>query len=195
MSEKPLNVAVIVGSVREGRIAPVIANWVVRQAEQREDVAIDLIDLVEARLPGELKGHFGGDKPAEVTALRPRLAAADAFVVVVPEYNRAYPGALKTMIDTYHAEWQAKPVGFVCYGGMSSGLRAVEQLRLVFAELAAVTIRDSVAFQRPWTMFDADGSWPADSSGCDAAAKTMLDQLVWYARALRDAKTVRPYAS
>lgn len=195
MPENPLNVAVIIGSVREGRIAPVIASWLVGQAGKRDDVALDVIDLVETQLPGELKGHFGGERPPEVTALQPRLAAADAFVVVLPEYNRAYPGALKVMIDTYHAEWQAKPVGFVCYGGMSSGLRAVEQLRLVFAELHAVTVRDSVAFQSPWTMFDAEGHWPKDSAGCDAAAKVMLDQLTWYARALRDARTARPYAS
>ena len=191
--EDRLNVGMIIGSVREGRVAPLVANWFAAQAERRDDVALDVIDLAETRLPDGLRGHLGGEKPEEVVGLRPRVEAADAFVVVTPEYNRSFPAALKLMIDSYHREWAAKPVGFVCYGGMSSGLRAVEQLRLVFAELHAVTIRDSVAFQSPWTLFDAEGNWPKDPAGPEGAAKVMIDELVWFGRALRQARAARPY--
>ena len=79
-------------------------------------------------------------------SLQQRLGQADAFVIVTPEYNHGYPAPLKALIDSSGAEWHAKPVAFVSYGGVSGGLRAVEQLRLVFAELHAVTIRDSVSF-------------------------------------------------
>jgi NADPH-dependent FMN reductase len=63
-----------------------------------------------------------------------RIAAAEAFVVVTPEYNHGYPAPLKALIDSSGAEWYAKPIAFVSYGGISGGLRAVEQLRLVFGE-------------------------------------------------------------
>jgi hypothetical protein len=76
----------------------------------------------------------------------PPIDAADAFVVVTPEYNHSYPASLKHAIDMAHGEWNTKPVAFVSYGGISGGLRAVEALRLVFAELHATTIRDTVSF-------------------------------------------------
>jgi NAD(P)H-dependent FMN reductase len=194
MSENPLRTAVIVGSVREGRLAPLVNRWFVGQAAQRDDITLDVIDLADIGLRDGLRGHFSGERPPEVTALGSRLADAEAFVVVTPEYNRGYPAALKVAIDSFHTQWQAKPVGFVSYGGFSGGLRAVEQLRSVFAELSATCVRDSVAFREVWARFDAEGNWPKDPESCDAAAKIMLDQLVWWGLALRDARAVRPYA-
>jgi NAD(P)H-dependent FMN reductase len=191
MSENPLQIAVIVGSTRKDRLGASVAKWFVGEAGQRDgDVVIDVIDLAETRLPESLDGLA-----PEVAAVRPRVAAADAFVVVVPEYNHSFPAPLKTAIDCFHQEWQAKPVGFVSYGGIAGGLRAVEQLRLVFAELHAVGIRDTVSFHNIWGHFDAGGNFPRELDGCNAAAKVMLDQLTWWADALRSAKATRPYAA
>lgn len=67
-------------------------------------------------------------------------------------------------------------------------MRAVEQLRQVFAELHTVTMRDAVSFHMVWDLFDESGQ-PRDPAGCNAAAKTMLDQLAWWATALRTART------
>jgi NAD(P)H-dependent FMN reductase len=124
----------------------------------------------------------------------PRLTTADAFVVVTPEYNHSFPASLKNAIDWHFTQWQAKPVGFVSYGGMSGGLRAVEHLRQVFAELHAVTVRDTVSFHGAWAQFDAEGR-PKELSACNAAAKTMLDQLAWWGHALRSARSERPYVA
>lgn len=186
----PVKLALIVGSTREGRLGAAIARWFAAQAAPRTDLVIDVIDLAEARLPQSLDGRV-----PEVAALRPRLAEADAFVVLTPEYNHSFPAPLKTAIDCFNREWQAKPVGFVSYGGISGGLRAIEQLRQVFAELHTVTIRDTVSFHNVWSHFDTDGAFPIDSEGCDTAAKVMLDQLVWWAVALREARLQRPYAA
>jgi len=115
-------------------------------------------------------------------------------VVIVPEYNRGIPGPLKTLIDCYNAEWEAKPVGFVSYGlSLSGGLRAVEHLRQVFAEFHAVGVKDTVTFPRVLDQFDANANFAPDLDGSTAAAKLMLDQLSWWARALREAKARRPY--
>ncbi|WP_381798711.1 NADPH-dependent FMN reductase [Streptomyces niveus] len=122
-----------------------------------------------------------------------RLAEADAFVIVTPEYNHSYPASLKVLIDWHFDEWRAKPVGFVSYGGISGGLRAVEHLRQVFAELHAVAVRDTVSFHNAGALFDDQGRH-RDPSGADAAVTAMLDQIAWWGLALRDAKSARAYA-
>lgn len=179
---------VVVGSARDGRLAPDIARWLADQTGRRDDLVTDVVDLADALLPATL----AADDPRTV-ALRPRLAAADAFVFIVPEYNRGVPGPLKTLIDSFNAEWEAKPVAFVGYGlGMAGGVRAVEHLRQVLAEFHCVGLKDTVGFPRVLEHYDAEGRFPADAGAAAAAAKVMLDQLVWWGRVLRDAKKLRP---
>ncbi|MBO1334770.1 NADPH-dependent FMN reductase [Streptomyces sp. VRA16 Mangrove soil] len=191
-----LRVAVLVGSTREGRFAPVVTRWLTGRLAQHGDLSADVVDLTETPLPTVLPA-FGEAPPPGTTealaAVSPRLAAADAFVFVTPEYNHSFPAALKNAIDWHNREWHGKPIAFVSYGGLSGGLRAVEQLRLVMAELNAVTIRNTVSFHHAYAAFDTDGR--VDDPAVDAAAKAMLDQLAWWAHALRDAKSVRPYAA
>jgi NAD(P)H-dependent FMN reductase len=172
--------AMIIGSVREGRFGPVVAEWFAGQAKQRNDVNLDVIDLADTPIPS--------------TNFASRIGAADAFVVVTPEYNHGYPGPLKTAIDSVSREWQAKPVGFVSYGGLSGGLRAVEQLRIVFAELHTVTIRETVSFHGAWAQFDEHGA-PRAADTVNGAARALLNQLAWWALTLRHAKATRPYGS
>lgn len=188
MPEDRLKVAVVVGSTREGRFGPVVARWFVSQAERRPDMELDVIDLVKARLPATIQRGTS----EELAAYAGRIGAADAFVIVTPEYNHGYPASLKQAIDLLREEWWAKPVAFVSYGGISGGLRAVEQLRQVFAELHAVTIRDSVILPRARRQFDADGN-PVDPDWVNSAAAAMLDQLAWWAISLREARQKRPY--
>ncbi|MFF1381504.1 NADPH-dependent FMN reductase [Streptomyces sp. NPDC058308] len=198
MNSQPqqLRVAVLVGSTREGRFAPVVTRWVKRHLDQRDDMRVDVVDLAETPLPTVMPPFGGPAAPGTEEALAlvsPRLAAADAFVFITPEYNHSFPASLKNAIDWHNEQWHAKPIGFVSYGAISGGLRAVEQLRLVMAELNATTIRNTVSLHNAWGLFDTDGHMTEPAS--DAAVKTMLDQLAWWALALRDAKAVRPYAA
>ena len=187
-SSEPLTIAVIVGSTRPQRRGESVATWLLGQLWQRSDLSVDLIDLADLELPAVLPA--GDDEVAR--ALRARIDAADAFIVVTPEYNHGYPASLKQAIDIPYREWNAKPVAFVSYGGMSGGIRAVEQLRQVFAEVHTVTIRDNVAF--PGTKIDDEGN-PADPERMSASAKVMLDQLAWWASALRTARHNSPYGN
>jgi NAD(P)H-dependent FMN reductase len=187
-----LRVAVIVGSTRNGRFGPTVAGWFTARARRRGDLEVDLVDLAEAGLPQTLTDE-GEPLPGTVADLAVRLAAADAFVVVTPEYNRSFPAPLKTAIDWYYEEWQAKPVAFVAYGRESGGLHAIDQLRQIFTELHAVPLRDAVSLPRYWNLFAADGTWPKAAADCNTAATAVLDRLSWWARALRDARAARPY--
>jgi NAD(P)H-dependent FMN reductase len=187
-----LRLAVIIGSTRNGRFGPTVADWFAQQAAKRADLDVDVVDLATANLPQTLS-DTDEPTPAEVAVLAPRLAAADAFAVVTPEYNSSFPASLKTALDWYYEEWHAKPVAIVAYGRETGGLYAAAQLRQVFTELQAVAIRNTVSLPCYWEHFAADGSWPRPGSGYEALAKSTLDQLVWWAHALRDARTKQPY--
>jgi NAD(P)H-dependent FMN reductase len=189
MDDNAFRLTVIVGSTREGRVGPTVARWFVDQVEQRGDMQVDVVDLAEVRLPSELSSQPG---PALKT-MEPAMAA-DAFVVVTPEYNHSYPASLKNAIDWHFTQWQAKPVGFVSYGGLAGGLRAVEHLRQVFAELHAVTVRDTVSFHGVWGQFTEEGAL-REPEAANAAAKTMVDQLLWWGRALTSARNERAHGA
>lgn len=177
----PVRLAVIIGSVRAGRHGPTIARWFTDEITGRDDVVVDVVDLLGTDLAPRM------DRDPD-PGLGARLAAADAFVVVTPEYNHSYPAGLKAGIDAFHAEWAAKPVGFVSYGGRSGGVRAVEHLRTVFVELHGAPVRDAVSLPDFWTLFDDDGTLTDDGSAAQAA-RLLTDQLVWWGRALRDARS------
>ena len=183
-----IRIALIYGSTREGRFCDTVMNWVVAEINGRCDFELELIDPATLDLP---QRHLKEESVA-IIGLRHRLARADAFIVVTPEYNHSFSAPLKFLIDSAYSEWQAKPVAFVSYGGISGGLRAVEQLRLVFAELHTVTVRNSVSFANVWDKFDSNGNL-RDPKAASKSLTTMLTKLEWWASALRNARNELPY--
>lgn len=188
-STQSLDLALIYGSARPGRFCDTVARWAVERIERHGGFGLDVIDPID---PAVALGVAGTDAEARA-ALRRRIGQADAFVVVVPEYNHSYPAPLKALIDSAKDEWNAKPVAFVSYGATSGGIRAVEHLRQVFAELHAFGTRDGVVLANAWNQFDEAGALH-EPAGAETAARVMLARLGWWARALRDARTARPYA-
>lgn len=182
---EPIKLDIIVASVRAGRVAPVVAGWFAGTARRRPEFDVGVLDLAGTPLPQDLSGG------PDVEAFTRRIGAADAFVIVTSEYNHGYPAALKTAVDSVKREWRTKPVGFVSYGGLSGGLRAVEQLRQVLVEVHMVPVRESVSFHRVKHAFAADGS-TSDGAAIDAAER-MLDQLAWWARTVRAGRGIEPY--
>ncbi|MDJ1131042.1 NADPH-dependent FMN reductase [Streptomyces iconiensis] len=180
--ELPLRVAVIIGSTREGREGAGVAAWFTALARKRHGLALDVVDLADFHFPERLLAQ----PPPGIAEFTERLGAAEAFIVITPEYNRSFPASLKQAIDYGYDEWHAKPVGFVSYGSNSVGMHAVEQLRWVFTELHTVTVRDSVSF---------DLLRAHDPDGTGRSATAMLGQLAWWGHALRDARAARPYCA
>jgi NAD(P)H-dependent FMN reductase len=189
MSHAPLKIGVLIGSVRPGRFADKVSRWFLSEIGQRDDMETHVIDLSEPLLADELKLTL---EQSDAPTLARRIGGLDGFVVITPEYNHGYPAALKLAVDYVYREWRAKPVGFVSYGGMAGGQRAVEQLRQVFAEMHAVTLRDTVSFHMAWERFDDDGR-PHDEDGSAKAAAVLLDQLAWWGLTLREGRALRSY--
>lgn len=182
-----IRVAVIYGSTRQGRFCDTVVNWVAAQIWSRGGFTLDLIDPGESAWP---RWHEFETSPA-LDALSRRLQQADAFVVVTPEHNHGYPASLKYLMDMTSRAWRAKPVAFVSYGGISGGLRAVEQLRQVVAELHAMSVRHSTSFAYAPEQFDAEGQ-VLDERALHSITK-LLSQLRWWAVALREARRSHSY--
>lgn len=185
--DSPITAASIYGSTRERRFCDTVTNWAANEISNRNDTILDLIDPGGLKLPP----RHGRDDHAALADLWTGLGEVDAFVM--PEYNHGYPASLKFLIASVCHPCQANAVAFLSYGGISGGLRAVEQLRLVFAELHAVTIRDCVSFANPWNRFDADGRLTGPEDARKAMA-TMLSRLRWWATILRDVRQAAPYS-
>jgi NAD(P)H-dependent FMN reductase len=187
---------ILVGSVREGRFGPVVAAWVAARAREHGAFDVAVVDLAGVELPLRLPGQppkLAGDgypRPEGMRDLTARLDAADAFVIVTPEYNHSYPASLKAAIDWHFTQWTAKPVAFVSYGGAGGGRHAVAHLENVLTELHAVPIRDRLAFADYFVTFE-DGE-PLDDQA-SGYAKAMFEQLAWWSSALHQARAEVPY--
>jgi len=129
---------VIIGSTRPGRVGPAVAQWVADQARQQGEFEVEIIDLKEVNLPlfDEPNHPMTGIYTFEHSkAWSATVSRADAFLFVIPEYNHSFNAAVKNAIDYLNAEWRYKPAGIVSYGGASSGIRAAQALKPVFAQI------------------------------------------------------------
>jgi len=188
-----MRLAVIIGSTRPGRIGPKVANWFADIARRDGRFEIDLVDLADFGFPiGMSHGapRMGLYHP-DAVAFAERIEKADAFVFVTPEYNHGYPASLKSALDSIYKEWTMKPATFISYGGASGGLRAIEQLRQVVAELHIHDIQASVSLPYVFTAFDEDGSLKESTAG--KTAQTVLDQLNWWSSTLKNGRDANPF--
>src|SRR3954470_1850308 len=163
---------IIVASTRPGRVGLPIGQWVRDRAVEHGAFDVELIDLAEVNLPfmDEPKhprlGQYQHQHTKDWSA---KIAAGDAFVFVTPEYNHSFNAPLKNAIDYLYAEWQQKPVGFVSYGGLAAGTRAVQALKPVVAVLKMTPVVESVPIPFVGQLIDRDGRFQATDSLIRAA--------------------------
>jgi NAD(P)H-dependent FMN reductase len=185
-ADRPL-IQIIIGSTRAGRAGEPVAKWLAQLATARGDLTAELVDLATMELPWLTSSTPPADERREQGAQEwaARIAAADGYVLVTSEYNHGYAAPLKNALDLLFAEWARKPVAFLSYGGASGGVRAVEQLRQVAVELDMVPLRRHVAIPAIFRRLDQQRNLidpPVNE------AQVMLDDLVWWASMLADAR-------
>jgi NAD(P)H-dependent FMN reductase len=182
----PLNLAVLLGSVRRDRMGIRAARFAMRTLEERGHKPT-LVDPMELQLPlldRMYKEHPQGEAPENLEKLANLYRGADGFVIVSGEYNNGIPPALKNLLDHFLEEYFWRPSGIVCYSqGSFGGVRAAMQLRMTLAELGMSSVPSLMPIPAIARALSEDGT-PADARLQKSMAR-FLDEFEWYARALK----------
>jgi NAD(P)H-dependent FMN reductase len=184
-------IGIIIGSTRQGRFGDKPAAWIHSIAAKRDDLRFEVIDLRDHPLPffdEPMSPAWAPVKDERAQAWAAKLAGLDGFIIVTPEYNHGPSAVLKNALDYAYAEFVRKPVAFVGYGGVGAA-RAIEQLRLVAAELQMVSVRNAVHVG----MVEFLGIWQQGKTFDDfphlaQSASGLLDELAWWAKTLKGAR-------
>jgi len=177
-----LNIGIILGSTRQGRVSPQVGEWVKGIADKRGDVNYEIVDIADFKLP--FLFTTDGSEPG-IAAWGEKIDSLDGFVFIVQEYNHSITGALKNALDTAQAQWNNKAAGIVSYGS-TGGARAAEHLRGILGELAVADIRTHPTLSL-FTDFENGSDFKPQDLHLDNV-NSMLDQVVSWSTAL---KTVR----
>jgi NAD(P)H-dependent FMN reductase len=185
MNNQMLKVAIILGSTRPGRNGEAVSKWMYEIAKKRNDADFELVDVKDFNLPlldEPIPPSMGKYSKEHTKTWSAKINSFDAYVFVTAEYNHGIPGALKNAIDFLFKEWNNKVAGFVGYGS-AGGVRSVEQLRLVMAELKVATVRTQVQLSL-FTDFENFSNFkPAPFQ--EKSANNMLDEVIAWGGALK----------
>ena len=185
MTSKP-RLQIIIASTRPGRVGLPVAQWLYDRAVAHGGFEVEIVDLAEINLPFmDEPNHprlrqYTHQHTKDWSA---KVDAADAFVFVMPEYNYGFTAPLKNAIDYLHHEWQYKPVGFVSYGGVSAGTRAVQMVKQVVTTLKMVPVSEAVSIPFVQQFIGEEGEVQANET-METAARAMLDELQRWTAAL-----------
>jgi NAD(P)H-dependent FMN reductase len=182
---------VVAVSTRPGRAGFPLSTWITERAKAHGGFDVELIDLKEENLPMfDEPEHPRLRKYTHEHTKRwsAKIAAADAFIFVTPEYNHGTPPSLINAIDFLSQEWAFKPVGFVSYGGPAGGVRAVQMVKPMLTALKMTVLLESVMLPFFMKSIDDKGVFKPDELQ-EAAAKTMLDELVKWTGILKALRT------
>jgi NAD(P)H-dependent FMN reductase len=184
-----IKIAIILGSTRPGRNGEAVARWVYEIAKKRIDAEFEFVDIKDFNLPlldEPVPSSQGQYSKEHTKAWSAKIDSFDGYIFVTAEYNHGIPGALKNAIDYLYKEWNNKAAGFVGYGSVG-GVRAVEQLRLVMAELQIADVRAQVAVSIITEFEDFRIFKPASYQ--EQLVNNMLDQVISWGRALKLLRT------
>jgi NAD(P)H-dependent FMN reductase len=177
---------IIIGSTRPVRVGPALGTWIHQRAVSHGAFDAELTDLAEVDLPMLDEPHH----PRLRRYTRPHtlewsatIDRADAFIWVLPEYNYGYTAPVKNAIDYLHAEWQYKPAGFVSYGGIAAGTRALQLLKPVLSAVKVVPVTEAVNVPFVQQFIGDDGTFQPTEI-LETAATAMLDELARWSTAL-----------
>ena len=185
---------IIIASTRPGRKGPALGYWINEIAKKHSKFDVKLIDLQEVNLPFlDEPNHprFQKYEQEHTKAWSKEIDGADAFIFVTPEYNFGLPATLKNALDFLFVEWGYKPVGFVSYGGVSAGTRAVQMLKQVVTALKMMPLFESVNVAAFTKYINAEGQFVPEE-GLEKAAIGMLDELAKWTEALAPMRIKKP---
>ena len=188
------NIKVIIGSSREGRFGDKAGAWIAAELKKQADLNVEVLDLRDYEMPffNESVSPLYKSEPYKneaVARFTLKIAEADAFVIITPEYNHGTSAVLKNALDWIAQEWNNKPVAFVSYGS-NGGARAVEQLRLIAIELQMAPIHDAIHIngEQYFPVLFGQANAGELFASLTEKAGAMITQLLWWTKALKNAR-------
>ncbi len=181
------NIKIITSTTREGRKGIAVANWITELAKQTNKYDIELLDLAQINLPFmDEPNHprLQQYKHEHTKQWSKTINAADAFIIVLGEYNFGFPAPIKNAIDYLFNEWKYKPVAFVSYGGVSGGLRSTQMLKQVVTALNMMPVVDQVNIPFFAKLIDDKGAFVPNET-ITKSAEAMLIELERWSEALK----------
>jgi NAD(P)H-dependent FMN reductase len=181
-------IPIILGSVRRGRQSSKPAKFILNRLRQTGTVETEILDLLEYNFPiMEERLRLRDNPPSGLTDFAGKIARADGFVIVTPEYNSGYPGVLKNCLDYFLPEFKRKPVGIISVsGGPFGGLSALGQLRIVLLAMGAIPIPVGFPVVKVQDSFTDDGE-PTDPI-YEKSAAVFIDELLWLVKSISAGK-------
>jgi NAD(P)H-dependent FMN reductase len=187
---------IIIGSTRPGRAADLVAPWVIDRAKNHGSFDVEVLDLRDWPLPMftetfETIGDFNHPTYSSpiVRSWNHKIAEADAFLVITPEYNHSVPAVLKNAVDSVFLSFafRNKPIAAVGYsGGIAGGVRAIEHLAQIAVEAEMVPLRTTTIFPQVFQSFTADRQ-PVNPVA-EISLRIALDDLKWWSEILETAR-------
>ncbi len=178
---------ILICSTRPGRIGPSVAGWFHGFAQQHGKFEIALIDLADFNLPiydEPIHPARQDYKHEHTRKWSASVASADAYIFVTPEYNYSPPPSLVNALDYVYREWNYKPCGFVSYGGVSGGLRAVQNVKMQVTTLKMMPMMEGVMVPMAASLIDDKGTFQSNEL-IDKSAATLLDELRYWTDGLK----------
>lgn len=187
-----MKIQVIVGSTRPGRITERMAKWAASEMEAFENIEVELVDLADYDMPlfdEAVSPRYNPNRTPRpvVQKFMDKLAEADSYVIVTPEYNHSIPGVLKNAFDYLTDQIAKKPVAVFSHGTVG-GARAAEHLKLIINEAQGVAIPQFIAMHGASELIDENGNYVGDTTnpyGPDKTVKTVIGELIWWSETLK----------
>ena len=177
----------LICSTRPGRIGPAVAEWANAAAQAHGGFEARIVDLASFRLPvfdEPEHPRLGRYAHEHTRAWSASVSEANAFLFVLPEYNFGPPGALVNALNYLVREWHYKAVGFVSYGGMSGGIRAVQVTKGLLTTLKLAPMLEAVAIPNVGQQLQSEGGLGSIPLNAQSAT-AMLDELLRWTQALQ----------
>lgn len=178
---------IVICSTRPGRVGPSVARWFHEFAGEHGEFETELVDLADFNLPVFDEPHHPAKQQYQHEHTKrwsESVAVADAYIFVTPEYNHSPPPSLVNALDCVYREWNYKPCGFVSYGGVAGGLRAVQAVKPQITTLKMMPLMEGVMDPMVNQQIDENGVFRSNEL-IDKSAVTLLDELLRWTRGLK----------
>ena len=177
-----LKTKLIIASTRPGRKGPAVAAWIHDVAKEYAELNIEILDLAAINLPFLDEANHPRLQQYEKQHTKDwsaKIAPAEAFIIVMPEYNFGFNAPLKNAIDFLYKEWQNKPVALVSYGGVSAGLRAAQMIKQVLSAVSLVSIPEAISIPQFTQFINEDGRFVPNDMMTKSAQGMMKGLVKW----------------